>query len=256
MNRTEKMNDEELSERLGKYQKRAEFWLWVGLIGVAGGLVAYFAVNDRILKVVSVSILFFGGLCCILFLRDRAQKKLKALMTEQLGDFFRTEIAKAFGPELQTEEMRIDRQSMEGFRMADGQWEECEVENYHEGLYHGIHFSAANVCLNHVYERRHPREGRETYRNKVFHGLVIRCEITSGTEFGTSQSRKLEQAVEGQFRGFYWKGDILSLAIETDYGFAAVAENVNPQDLDAVRKSYVLSLREMQRALDLIRNDT
>lgn len=252
MNGTEKMSDEELSKRLGKYQRRAELWQILGLIGITGGLIAYFAVNDRVLKAVLVAVLFFGGLCCILFLRNRAQKKLKALMTEQLGDFFRTELTRAFGPELQTEEMCIDRQSMEGFHLADGKWEECVVENCHEGRYHGIHFSAANVLLNHVYERRHPREGRETYRNKVFHGVVIRCRIAPRA----SRFQQLEQAVEGQLRGFYWKGDMLSLAIETNYGFAAVAENVNPQDLDAVRKSYVLSLRKMQQALDLIQNDT
>ena len=62
--------------------------------------------------------------------------------------------------------------------------------------------------------------------------------------------------MEGQLRGSYWKGDVFSLAIETDYGFAAVAGDVNPQDLDAVRKSYVLSLQEMQRTLDLIQNNT
>lgn len=140
---------------------------------------------------------------------------------------------------------------MEEFCLADGQWEECEVENYHEGLYQGGHFSAANVRLNHVYERRPPREGRETYRNKVFQGLVIRCKIALKTA-PESRLRQLEQ----QLRGSYWKGDVFSLAIETDYGFAAVAGDVNPQDLDAVRKSYVLSLQEMQRTLDLIQNDT
>lgn len=249
------MSDEELSKRLGQYQRMAKLWQVLGLIGTIGGLIAYFVVNDRVLKAILVAVLFFGGLCCILFLRDRSLKKLKALMTEQLGDFFRTELTRAFGPELQTEEMRIDRQSMEEFRLTDGQWEECEVENYHEGLYQGVHFSAANVRLNHVYERRHPREGRETYRNKVFQGLVIRCRIASKTA-PESRLRQLEQAVEGQLRGSYWKGDVFSLAIETDYGFAAVAGDVNPQDLDTVRKSYVLSLQEMQRTLDLIRNDT
>lgn len=137
------MSDEELSKRLGQYQRMAKLWQILGLIGTIGGLIAYFVVNDRVLKAILVAVLFFGGLCCILFLRDRSLKKLKALMTEQLGDFFRTELTRAFGPELQT-----------------------------------------------------------------------------------------------------------------DYGFAAVAGDVNPQDLDAVRKSYVLSLRKMQRTLDLIRNDT
>ena len=153
------MSDEELSKRLGQYQRMAKLWQILGLIGTIGGLIAYFVVKDRVLKVVLVAVLFFGGLCCILFLRDRSLKKLKALMTEQLEDFFRTELTRAFGPELQTEEMRIDRQSMEEFCLADGQWEECEVENYHEGLYQGVHFSAANVRLKSCI-RKKTSEGR------------------------------------------------------------------------------------------------
>lgn len=37
-----------------------------------------------------------------------------------------------------------------------------------------------------------------------------------------------------------------------DYGFAAVASNVDMRDLNAVRRSYCNSLREMEKTLDLL----
>ena len=50
--RSEKMSDVQLSKKLGSYQKQARTWLCVGLVGVLGGLIAYFAVQDTALKVI------------------------------------------------------------------------------------------------------------------------------------------------------------------------------------------------------------
>ena len=85
--RSEKMSDVQLSKKLGSYQKQARTWLCVGLVGVLGGLIAYFAVQDTALKVILVTVLFGGGICCAIFASGSAQKKLKALMQEQMGDF-------------------------------------------------------------------------------------------------------------------------------------------------------------------------
>ena len=63
---------------------------------------------------------------------------------------------------------------------------------------------------------------------------------------------EFRQRVEGQLLGFRWEGRVLSLAVETDYGFAAVASNVDLRDLDAVRRSYVRSLHEMEGLLDVL----
>ena len=65
-----------------------------------------------------------------------------------------------------------------------------------------------------------------------------------------------EKSVEGRILKFHWKGNIFSLAIETDYGFAVVASDVDLSDLDAVRRSYIASLLEMGRALDLLLKNT
>ena len=63
---------------------------------------------------------------------------------------------------------------------------------------------------------------------------------------------EFRQRVEGQLLGFRWEGRVLSLAVETDYGFAAVASNVDLRDLDALHRSYVRSLHEMEGLLDVL----
>lgn len=171
-----KLSEGELARQLGRYQRAASLWIRVGLIGIAAGLIAYFAVQDAALKAVLTGVLFSGGLCCTIFLSGRAQKKLKALMQEQLSDFFRAELERAFGPDLRTADLAIDRACMEQFRLLDGKWEECRVENLYQGLYRGVSFSAANVRLDHVYERGSGQEGLGTCQDMVFKGVVIRCQ--------------------------------------------------------------------------------
>lgn len=171
-----KMTDAELSQKLGHYQKMAAVWTMVGLAGAIGGVISYFAVDDAAVRAILMALLFFGGICCAIFFGGGAQKKLKALMQSQLGDFFRTELESAFGPAPQTTEMPIDEKAIKPMGLAENQWEECQVEHFYQGLYRGMRFSAANVRLDHVYERTIPHEGLETCREMVFKGLVLRCE--------------------------------------------------------------------------------
>ncbi|MFQ6977689.1 MAG: DUF3137 domain-containing protein [Oscillibacter sp.] len=178
--------------------------------------------------------------------------------------------------------MCVDEPFLRTFHLLDGQWEECTVENFHEGDYRGVHFSAANVRLDHVYERGCGHEGYETCHEMVFKGLVLRCETqtpapspvlvnarTEDSPRGAATGDALfdrcfcvtaepeqdalsllapqfmelmnefRQRVEGQLLGFRWEGRVLSLAVETDYGFAAVASNVDLRDLDALRRSVL-----------------
>lgn len=67
---------------------------------------------------------------------------------------------------------------------------------------------------------------------------------------------EFRQRVEGQLLGFRWEGRVFSLAVETDYGFAAVASNVDLRDLDALRRSYCASLHAMEETLDLLLKNT
>ena len=294
----EKRNDAELSEQLGRYQRQARIWLRVGLLGIAGGLIAAVAMQNTALKALLVAVLFGCGLCCVLFLSSSAQKKLKALMREQLGNFFRAELDKSFGPALHTPAMQIGRPLLETLCPSDGKWEECETESFREGRYRGLHFAAANVRLYHVYEQGHGKGSLGTSRDLVFKGLVLRCKTrasapsaicahartensprgaATGDEpfdrrfFVTAEQPDVHkfltpqfaawlsdfaQRVEGTLSGFCWEGGIFSLAIETDYGFAAVASNADMRDLDAVRRSYRNSLRAMEETLDLLLQDS
>ena len=72
------------------------------------------------LKAILTGVLFFGGVCCAVFLGGSAQKKLQALIQEQFGDFFRAEWEKAFGPDMHTPEMRIDEPFMRALHLLDG----------------------------------------------------------------------------------------------------------------------------------------
>ena len=39
----EKMSEAELSKKLGQYQKQARIWTIIGLVGVLGGVISFFA---------------------------------------------------------------------------------------------------------------------------------------------------------------------------------------------------------------------
>ena len=262
-----RMTDAELSKRLGGLQRRSAVWLLVGLAGAVSGTVCFFAVQAALLRAILVTVLFFGGVCCAVVFGGGAQKKLKALMHEQLGDFFRSEWEKTFGPDIHTPEMRIDEPFMKALHLLDGEWETCSVENFHEGEYGGVRFSAANVRLDHVYQRGTPHEGFETCSSMVFRGLVLRCAARASAASPvlaaarTADSPRgiltghaaFDCSVEGQLLSLCWWENTFSLALETDYAFAAVAGSVDLRDLDAVRRSYVRSLQEMCCVLDQLK---
>lgn len=130
--------------------------------------------RDPALRAILVAVLFFGGICCAIFLGGGAQKKLK-LLQEQLGDFFQSELAQFFGPILDDAGLRIDKAFLQSLPLLEGRWKECFVEDNYAANYRGLPFSAANVRLDHVYRRGAPREEYETCSDTVFLGLVLRC---------------------------------------------------------------------------------
>ena len=58
-----KMSEAELSKKLGQYQKQARIWTIIGLIGVLGGVISFFAVDDIVLK--SVLMRFCSSAVCV-----------------------------------------------------------------------------------------------------------------------------------------------------------------------------------------------
>ena len=189
--------------------------------------------------------------------------------------------------------MRIDTSLLKQIRLLEGQWEECVMDNFYEGIHEGLHFSVANVTLYHLYQGGHIRDGRETRRDRVFHGLVLRWETshaiphsisiyertkekTDDASFGKEPFAyrfgsiaegeidmvyklqlmewidQLEQNIEGKVRSLYGEGNILSMAIETDYVFASVASHVDRNHVSDLRRSYSQSVQEIGHILDLL----
>lgn len=250
----ERMTDAALSRKLGHYQRMAAVWPRIGAAVAVGGVIVFFAVRDTALRAVLTAVLFCGGIFCALLLGGGAQKKLRALLQEQLGDFFRAELEKAFGPDLRVPALGIDEPLLKTLPLTESAWEESEVESLRGGVYRGVRFSAANVRLRHVYRRGAPHEGYETCSDEVFRGLILRCETRAGAIAPRLDewTEVLGQQIEGKVCALRWEGGVLTLALETDYGFAAVAGSVDLRDLDAARESYRTSLRELAGLLDLL----
>ena len=262
----DKLIDIELAKRLSRYQELSSLCFIIGISGIVGGIIAFFAVQNALLKSILVAVLFFGGICCILFFGTGAQRKLKLLLEEQLGGYFNTELENAFGPELHSAELSIDPTCMTAFHLPELQWEECTIEHFREGIYHGLNFSAANVYLNHLYESGNIRDGRKTLSKPVFKGLVIRCRtvpspsgpvhLSAIHEHLADTLRQGAQHINGRVCDLYWNGSILSIVLETNYKFAAISDDAELCDPAAVRRSYTAELQKMKRVLDLLLQNT
>lgn len=87
-----RMSDAALSQKLGHYGRMEKVWIIIGLLGILGGILAFFLLEDQVLTVILVGILFGGGICSSLFLAPWERKKGKALVQEQLGTFFSSRI--------------------------------------------------------------------------------------------------------------------------------------------------------------------
>ena len=79
-----KMTDAELSKKLGHYQAMSVIWFWLGVVGAVSGTIFYFVLQNKALKSILMAVLFFGGVFCASFFGGGAQKKLKALMQDDM----------------------------------------------------------------------------------------------------------------------------------------------------------------------------
>ena len=70
-------------------------WFWVGVVGAVSGAIFYFVLQNKALKSLLVAVLFWRHFLRVLFQRWGTEK-LKVLMQEQMGDFFRAEWGKGF----------------------------------------------------------------------------------------------------------------------------------------------------------------
>ena len=169
----ERMTDAELSKKLGSYQRTESISISLGVLLVIAGCISMFIQHDPIL----VCALAFPGVALFLLVAKPAQTKKKALMQQQLGGFFRTELTKAFGPEPEPATLPIDWAYLEAAKLSAVSFTECTVTDFHEGEHKGLRFSAANVELRRTVEER-SGPGNDNWMTRtetLFRGIVVRC---------------------------------------------------------------------------------
>ena len=169
----ERMTDTELSKKLGSYQRTESIGILLGVILVITGCIMTFVYRN----IIVICILVFAGVALFLLVAQPAQKKKKALMQQQLGGFFRTELTKAFGPEPEPATLPIDWAYLEAAKLSVVSFTECTVTDFHEGEHKGLRFSAANVELRRtVEEKSGPNNDNWMTRTEtLFRGIVVRC---------------------------------------------------------------------------------
>lgn len=166
----ERMTDAELSKKLGSYQRTESIGILLGVILVVTACISMFIQRDPML----VCALAFPGVALFLLVAKPAQTKKKALM-QQLGEFFRTELTKAFGPEPAT--LPIDWAYLAAAKLSAVPFTECTLTDFHEGEHKGLRFSAANVELRRTVEEKSGPDNDNwmTRTETLFRGIVVRC---------------------------------------------------------------------------------
>ena len=254
----ERMTDTELSKKLGSYQRTESIGILLGVILVITGCIMTFVYRN----IIVICILVFAGVALFLLVAQPAQKKKKALMQQQLGGFFRTELTKAFGPEPEPATLPIDWAYLEAAKLSVVSFTECTVTDFHEGEHKGLRFSAANVELRRtVEEKSGPNNDNWITRTEtLFRGIVVRCKDIcdpAADDQVTPQLRDLVQKLEASSRtsklcGLILRDGDLALALNTRYVFAGIPEELDLRDIDGIRKWFIASLTGMGNLLDLI----
>ena len=169
----ERMTDAELSKKLGSYQRTESIGMLLGVILVITACISMFIQRDPFF----VCALAFPGVALFLLVAQPAQTKKKALMQQQLGTSFRTELTKAFGPEPEPATLPIDRAYLKATKLSAVDFTECTVTDFHEGEYKGLRFSAANVELRRTVEEKSGPDNDNwmTRTETLFRGIVVRC---------------------------------------------------------------------------------
>ena len=169
----ERMTDAELSKQLGSYQRTESVGMLLGVLLVIAGCIMMFVYRN----IAVICILVFAGVALFLLVAKPAQMKKQALMQQQLGGFFRTELTKAFGPEPEPATLPIDRAYLKAAKLSAVDFTECTVTDFHEGEHKGLRFSAANVELRRTVEEKSGPDNDNwmTRTETLFHGIVVRC---------------------------------------------------------------------------------
>ena len=170
---TEKLTDAQLSKKLGSCQKAESIGMLLGILCVVSGCILMFVKRDIIL----ICVLVFVGVALFLLVAKPAQTKKKALLQQQLGGYFRTELTKAFGPEPEPATLPIDWAYLKAAKLSAVDFTECTVTDFHEGEHKELRFSAANVELRRTVEEKSGPDNDNwmTRTETLFRGIVVRC---------------------------------------------------------------------------------
>lgn len=184
-----KLNDAELSKQLVHYQFIEALWSVFTILLALVGIILIFAAHNLAVG----GVLVFASAAVGVFLAGGMQKKKKAFLLQQMGDFFASELEKAFGLKKDIPEMDIDKQFFKASRLVDECFEECRTESFYCGEHCGTDFSAANAILEHTFEERAGQEGWMTHTETVFEGVVLRCKTNAAQSVHISVNRKEEK---------------------------------------------------------------
>ena len=171
----EKLSDEALSRQLGRCQRVEAIFMLLCIVSVIACVLVLWVWQKKLLACALLAVGAAGGL-----IAGAAQRQRRALLDAQLGDFYRAELDRAFGPEGRSPELRIDEAWLRESRLVDRLWEKCELRCFREGVYRGMRFSAANVILRHSYEHRSGQD-MVTEITEMLDGIVIRCKAAAFT---------------------------------------------------------------------------
>ena len=164
-----------------------------------------------------------------------------------------------------------------------GEWNTCEIENAHRGIWHDIPFSAANVTLSYACTESHRPDNTASSPQRQFHGLwlllalpentgnpepvtltrrspdkITPTELRADRDGGITPALRdavseIERCIGGTLAALHRDGSTLSLAVETGFLFAAIPVVTTRYTTDALLEEYRASLATLERAIDLLR---
>ena len=123
---------------------------------------------------IALTFFFFAAFAVVLGL-NRVDRQKKALIQTQLGPRFAAEYRAAFGAEDASPLPPIGETVLRPLDPAPyvGEWNTCEIENAHRGIWHDTPFSAANVTLSYAYTESLRPDNTASSPQRQFHGFWL-----------------------------------------------------------------------------------
>lgn len=246
----EKLSDEALSRQLGRCQRVEAIFMLLCIASVIACVLVLWVWQKKLLACALLAVGAAGGL-----IAGAAQRQRRALLDAQLGDFYRAELDRAFGPEGRSPELRIDEAWLHESRLVDRLWEKCELRCFREGVYRGMRFSAADGALA-IRERVEEHPCGDLSDPAAFAARYTVCGRDGEAAEAAPQLREmfkeLERVTAGEMESAVLRDGTLSIALNTKYAFAEVPAQMDMRDLGAVRKWYTATLQGMCRILDVL----